>query len=95
MGNVSALQRLLVRAPQLANKWVGAEPAPHVAALDRIGPQAPRRQCGARDGVSNAARRSVRVALNLAPMGSLPNQRLQRTGYAGLRLARQADLGIG
>ena len=32
---------------------------------------------------SNEARRSVRVIVNLAPMASLPNQRLQRAGARG------------
>ena len=81
---MSALQTLLVRVPQLRAAKVSPELAPHSAARDAVGDSAPSRQFAARDGDSNGARRSVRVALNRAPMGSLPNQRLQRTGSRSL-----------
>ena len=80
MGNVSARKTLLIRVPQLRAAKVSPELALRSAAQDRVAPPAASRQFGARDGYSNAARRSVRVALNLVPMGSLPNQRLQRAG---------------
>ena len=80
MGNVSARKTLLIRVPQLRAAKVSPELALRSAAQDRVAPPAASRQFGARDGYSNAARRSIRVAGNQLLGGSLHNKRLQRQG---------------